>query len=219
VSEDNDQAGDWYSRAVADLRRIAVPGYSPFFSREPDASRRRRDGYRFSSIVSVTADAAPGELSFGPFRYEAMQAMAQAELSRLAEERDCREWIEGIRRRLGLVTEVHRCHVFRGNPEWIWSCLRDGCYAAGYFCLSQADAFAGALAHARAFVPGPPEEIPVTELDLLAFDALWAGMRAEQDAFAAVLPRRMEAVADVINEYLAGVLPDGMRFEWVADGE
>jgi hypothetical protein len=144
----------------------------------------------------------------------------QAELNRLAEERDRREWVEGVRRRLGLVAEVHRPRIRRTSPwSWGWHCQRAGCTEAEVGCMYLKEAFGDALAHALAFVPEPPEETPVTELDLLAFDALWAGMRAEQDAFAAALPGRTEAVANVINEYLAGVLPDGMRFEWVADGE
>jgi hypothetical protein len=91
---------------------------------------------------------------------------------RAAEERDRREWTEGIRRRLGLVAEVHRCHVLRGNPEWIWSCLRDDCHAAGYFCLSQEDAFGKALAHACSFVPQPPEPEPFPELTWEAYKEL-----------------------------------------------
>jgi hypothetical protein len=136
------------------------------------------------------------------------------ELERLAR----REWIEDVRRRLGLVTEVHRSWVWWSPGEqdsWTWWCYRKHCPGHGGGYPSQQAAFADALAHARAFAPEPPEEAPVTELDLLAFDALWAGMRAEQDAFAAALPERANAVAERIN----GILPDGLRFEWVADGE
>lgn len=135
-----------------------------------------------------------------------------------AEERDRREWLEGVRRRLGLVAEVHRCHVWRGLWGWMWFCRRPGCNRVWHDCPSQPDAFAAASAHARSFIPEPPEQEPPTELDLLAFDALWAGMRSEQDAFAAALPGRMAQIAERVNEFLGG-LPGGMRFEWVADGE
>jgi hypothetical protein len=135
------------------------------------------------------------------------------ELERLAR----REWIEGVRRRLGLVAEVHRCFVYGhpGGHYWAWSCQRGDCLLSGYGYLTQPPAFAKALAHARAFVPEPVEEAPVTELDLLAYDAAWAAMRAQQDAIAAALPVRANAIAERIN----GILPDGLRFEWVADGE
>lgn len=135
------------------------------------------------------------------------------ELERLAR----REWIEGVRRRLGLVTEVHRCRVYEPNPDddWAWSCQRAGCGTSDYGYPTQPTAFAKALAHARAFVPKPVEEAPVTELDALAFDAAWARMRAEQDAFAARLPDRIAAVTEMVSERFAGELPEGMRIEWV----
>lgn len=133
------------------------------------------------------------------------------ELERLAQ---C-EWIDSVRRRLGLVAEVHRTHVHQEKVSgyWSWTCRR---CAEGTICAydSQPEAFAWALAHARSFIPEPPEEEPVTELDLLAYEAAWDAVRAEQGAFEAALPGRMNAVAGLINEWSAGLLPDGMRFEW-----
>ncbi len=35
--------------------------------------------------------------------------------------------------------------------------------------------------------------------------------------YAAMLPARMDAVAAELNERLADVLPDGMRFEWTTE--
>lgn len=137
----------------------------------------------------------------------------------MSEDTGRREWTEGVRRRLGLVAEVHRCEVYRIGWDWVWLCARDGCPVVRTGYPSQAAAFTEALAHARAFIPQPPEESPVTELDVLAFDALWDRMRAQQDAVAAALPDRMAAVAETVNAGLAGVLPEGMRFEWVTDGE
>ena len=134
------------------------------------------------------------------------------ELERIAR----REWIDGVRRRLGLVTEVHRCRVRKVRPwYWSWRCQRPDCTEAAVGCASQGEAIAEALAHARAFIPEPPEDAPVTELDVLAFDAFWALMRVRQDAFAAALPDRAAEVAG----QLSALLPDGLRFEWVADGE
>lgn len=132
-----------------------------------------------------------------------------------------REWIEGVRRRLGLVAEVHRCRVYEPNPgdDWAWTCLRADCASSRYGYPSQSAALARALAHARAFIPEPPEEAPVTELDVLAFDAAWADMRAKQDVFAAALPDRIADVTELINEQFAGILPDGLRFEWAPYGE
>lgn len=133
------------------------------------------------------------------------------ELERLAR----REWIEDISRRLGLVAEVHPCQVYRCRPgDWGWWCRRGHCGMMSHFLPSQAEAVTAALEHTRAFVPEPLGEAPVTELDLLAFDAFWAGMRAEQDAFAARLPDRIADVTELINERFAGELPGGMRFEW-----
>lgn len=136
---------------------------------------------------------------------------------RTAEEQDRREWLEGVRRRLGLVAEVHRCDVFKAgvfNPRWVWCCERDDCSAMELHCPSWAEALAAALAHARAFVPEPPEPEPWTELDVLAFEAAWDAVQAEQERFAAAFPRRVAAVAERVNETFGRLLPDGMRFEW-----
>jgi hypothetical protein len=84
---------------------------------------------------------------------------------RAAEERDRREWTESVRRRLGLVAEVHRCRVWWCEScRWGWHCLRRGCDQLGDSQQSQADAFTKALAHARSFVPQPPEPEPFPEL-------------------------------------------------------
>ena len=161
----------------------------------------------------------PAPTYFSPFRNSLVIREALEMERRAALERDRHEWLEGIRRRLGLVAEVHRCQVHKGNPEWIWSCLRHGCNAAGYFCPSQADAFGKALAHAGRFIPKPPEEDPVTELDALAFEAAWDAMQERQARFAAALPARISAVTEQVNDTFAGLLPPGMRFEWSAGGE
>jgi hypothetical protein len=84
-----------------------------------------------------------------------------------ADEEDRRDWIDGVSRRLGLVTEVHRCRVFRfGWQDWGWHCLRPGCSAGSNRAYPQAEAFAAALAHARSFLPEQPEEEPGVRLDL-----------------------------------------------------
>ena len=36
----------------------------------------------------------------------------------------------------------------------------------------------------------------------------------EEAAYAAALPGRMADIEDLINERCAGLLPEGMRFEW-----
>ena len=36
----------------------------------------------------------------------------------------------------------------------------------------------------------------------------------EEAAYAAALPGRMAGIEDLINENRAGLLPEGMRFEW-----
>jgi hypothetical protein len=134
---------------------------------------------------------------------------------REAEERDRREWIEGIRRRLGLVTEVHRCCVWESVGLWHWWCLRGSCGGAKHN-MPWADAFAGALAHARSFVPQPPEPEPFPELTWEAYMALAADVpvvRAEE-ALRAALPGRMAEITEQINGAFAGLLPEGMRFEW-----
>ncbi len=50
---------------------------------------------------------------------------------------------------------------------------------------------------------------------LASLDAAEAEYRAREAAYLAALPARMAAVSDEINERLAGILPEGMRFEWV----
>lgn len=132
------------------------------------------------------------------------------------EELDRREWIDGVRRRLRLVAEVHRCRVWkRGEGDWAARCLRPGCpVGAGVgWAPSQQYALGDALAHAGAFLPLPPKEAEVTELDVLVFDAMWAAVRSQQDAIAAALPARVAEVTELINDRIAGVLPDGMRFD------
>jgi hypothetical protein len=86
-----------------------------------------------------------------------------------AEEEDRREWTESVRRRLGLVAEAHRCEVyldtqFPEDPEWLWQCWRTSCPVDGS-ARSQPEAFAAALAHARLFVPQPPEPRVLDHLD------------------------------------------------------
>lgn len=39
--------------------------------------------------------------------------------------------------------------------------------------------------------------------------------RQREAGYIAALPSRMAQITDEINERLAGVLPEGMRFEWV----
>lgn len=158
---------------------------------------------------------------FSPFRNSLVIREGLALERRAAEERDRREWIEGVRRRLGLVAEVHRCRVAQSTcgPEWAWSCLRADCREWRVYYPSQPEAFASALAHARSFVPQPPESEPVTLVDMAVFTALQDDVRAEQDAFAAALPARMAEVAGDLNSTFADWLPEGMRFEWTTDGE
>ena len=97
------------------------------------------------------------------------RVIGRAEARRLAEEQERREWAEGIRRRLGLVAEVHRCQVWRCGWEWAWLCAREGCPVtrAGY--PSQPAAFKDALTHARAFVPDGRG--PLTDLEWALYAA------------------------------------------------
>jgi hypothetical protein len=134
---------------------------------------------------------------------------------RAAEELDRREWLKDVRRRLGLVSEVHRCRAwYAGEGWWRWACLRPGCVCGGFARRGPGgfrQATGEALEHARRFVAQPE---PWTELDVLAFEAAQDAVRDEEARFAAALPARMEAVAEQINEALSGILPEGLRFEW-----
>jgi hypothetical protein len=117
------------------------------------------------------------------YRREAMQEAAQAELGRLAEDRDRREWTEDIRRRLGLVAEVHRCRVSQcWCCAWNWDCLRPGCWS-GEHCGSQGNALASALAHARSSIPEPPEQEPWSELNWTAYEELAVIARDADERF------------------------------------
>jgi hypothetical protein len=90
-----------------------------------------------------------------------------------AEEKDRCEWIEGIRRRLGLVSEVHEWYVRQiGESYWAWACSRPGCRDGGpdlrpWNCgHSKAAVTRKAREHARRFLPGAPETVPGAGLDL-----------------------------------------------------
>jgi hypothetical protein len=120
----------------------------------------------------------PRPIYFSPFRNLLAGREGSEAEKRAAGEQDRREWTEGIRRRLGLVAEVHRCRVFRGDLGWLWSCLRPGCPSAGYSCPSQEYAFAKARAHARSFMPDAPEDEAIAGMDWPAYMALAAGVPA-----------------------------------------
>jgi hypothetical protein len=102
---------------------------------------------------------------------------AEAEKRRRAEEQDRREWIDGIRRRLGLVAEVHDYRVWQiGERWWAWECLYRGCWNSDWQRTSasnseptRAAAVATASAHRRKFMPPAPEPVPGTGLDLTGF--------------------------------------------------
>jgi hypothetical protein len=103
---------------------------------------------------------------------------------RAAEERDRREWTEGVRRRLGLVAEVHRPRVRKTSPRsWGWHCQRPGCTEAAVGCMYLKEAFGDALAHARSFIPEPPEQEPWSELDWTAYEELAVIARDADERF------------------------------------
>ena len=92
-----------------------------------------------------------------------------------AEARDRRDWIEGIRRRLGLVSEVHEVKWWQaGEDYWLWACQRPGCPYANWRPSGQAAASMGrarteASKHRRKFLPPSPEPMPGARLDLTGF--------------------------------------------------
>ncbi len=156
---------------------------------------------------------------FSPFRNSLVIREGFALERRAAKERDRREWTEGVRRRLGLVTEVHRCWVYgtETGDMWAWICQRPECGISNYGYGSQRAALAKALAHARSFIPQPPEPEPWTELDVLAYEAAWDAVRDEQERFAIALPVRAAEVAEQVSEAFTGLLPEGMKFEWTME--
>ena len=167
------------------------------------------------------AAGRPRHVYFSPFRNSLVIREGFAMEKRAAGERDRREWAEGIRRRLGLVAEVHRCRAYADDEGggWVWACLRPGCLGAGYSYRSQPAAFAEALAHARAFMPEPPEDEPLTELQWALYVAFSEDAERQREADEAALGARILAVTEQVNDAFAGILPDGLRFEWRADGE
>ena len=52
-------------------------------------------------------------------------------------------------------------------------------------------------------------------IDWRSYNAAEAAFRAEQDAYVAALPVRMQEIAGQLSE----ALPDGLRFEWTGDDE
>lgn len=134
-------------------------------------------------MTAVLAAADDGDRL--PWEYQWMlgvlQSEALARIARLhaAEEQDRRDWIEGIRRRLGLVSEVHEYYVRQiGVDYWAWRCLRHGCRENGLMpgCWqcgpSKAAVAKKARAHVQRFVPAPLEREPGAGLDLTGFPNL-----------------------------------------------
>ena len=102
---------------------------------------------------------------------------AEAAKRRRAEEQDRREWIDGIRRRLGLVAEVHEYRFWEiGERWWAWECLHRGCYDSDWQRTSSSNSertraavVAKASAHRRRFMPPPAQPVPGAGLDLTGF--------------------------------------------------
>jgi hypothetical protein len=180
----------WMESLIDRYRAITAYADAPYRAAEmtPEATARQA-GYIHALSVAITtmadiwaghpgkpeydyktgAWAVPGVLAEWPvppawaFREEFPVVVRRA-----AEEQDRRELIEAVRRRLGLVAEVHRCRVWkRGEGDWARRCLRLGCPAGQPlgWAPSQEYALGDALAHAGAFLPLPPEEEPGTGLD------------------------------------------------------
>jgi hypothetical protein len=190
---------------------------------EPDVITEALDLYNrtaqalWDNLRSFVPEPGYVPIYFSPLRNSLVIREGFEAEKRAADERDRREWTESIRRRLGLVAEVHRCRAWHTTDGWLWWCLRPGCPSSGGFGrakLSFDGASRQAFAHARSFVPQPPDETPVTGLDLMVMWIRVDQARAEQDAFAAALPGRMAAVAEEINSEFGGWLPEGVRFEW-----
>lgn len=125
----------------------------------------RAAAYIRDGLVAWPA-GSPRPIYFSPLRNSPVIREGFEAERRAAEERDRREWTEGIRRRLGLLAEVHRCHVYDDDEGdgWAWFCRRWSCRESGHGYPSQPRAFGAAFAHARSFLPEPPEETPATGL-------------------------------------------------------
>lgn len=141
-----------------------------------------RYGMRSREQAVLAYDVAlpkwPAVPPYHPLRDQVRAARAGAR--RLAEAEDRQAWIGQVKRRLGLVTEVHRCWVYGGDDGsmWAWICQREGCGISNYGYRWQWQALARALAHTRSFLPEPPEETPVTELDWAAYMTMADGIPA-----------------------------------------
>lgn len=100
---------------------------------------------------------------------------ARTERQRAEEARDRAEWIEGIRRRLGLVSEVHECRTWQvGEDYWMWACERPGCpYGKrGVAVPSKRRAGTEASEHSRRYLPSQAEAAPGAGLDLTGWGTL-----------------------------------------------
>ena len=74
---------------------------------EQAAAAIRRGLVTLAGLEQAITGCRP--IYFSPLRNSLVIREGFAVERRAAEERDRREWIEGVRRRLGLVAEVHRC--------------------------------------------------------------------------------------------------------------
>ena len=59
---------------------------------------------------------------------------------------------------------------------------------------------------------------PEDQAEVAGLMAAGSEARVREAAYAAALPGRMADIEDLINERCAGLLPEGMRFEWGPDG-
>lgn len=125
--------------------------------------------------VALASDDGGGSLTWVQLKMlEALRREqgARTVRRRAVEARDRAEWIEGIRRRLGLVSEVHEYRTWQVGAEyWAWTCLRPGCvYGEGRGRVNAEQAkgrvVSRAAAHRRKYLPLPPETVAGAGLDL-----------------------------------------------------
>jgi hypothetical protein len=96
----------------------------------------------------AASDCLREPLQCGAYRESLRHAQARAE-----EARDRREWITGVKRRLGLVCAgdvAHRVRVVKvpGGHGWLWHCRMRPCRAYGIGYGSLPEAFGAAWDHA-----------------------------------------------------------------------
>jgi hypothetical protein len=161
------------------------------------SDNRERDLEGIAARMAEWARAEAEPPRFSPFREAARRWAGSQAAARLAEREDRERWIADVKRRLGLVGFGELGYRIE-TAIWFREHCMPGC--------DRTDPHDGRVSG---------ECAENGERIFRTYEEAWVAKRVADEAFVAALPGRAAAIA----EQLSALLPDGLRFEWVADGE